>query len=151
MALINKFIIFFIFIITYTTSFADSYDFKGLKFKYFRYSFPPVNTMVPSPADYQFVGEWLRRKGGKGKDYQIKIKQYVYRNNSHQLVYVKFKRHGMPFCWWFSKLKNGRPPKGWSEGACDVDNDGVYEKVWDLNGYDKVTWNFCDYWNCESY
>lgn len=130
---------------------AAPYDLSDLKYKYFKYFYPPDNSIVPSPADYKFVGEWIRRKGRTAEDFNIKVKSYVYQLNSHQLVYIKFKNHGMPFCWWFSKLKEGKPPKGWAEGACDVNNDGVYEEVWDVNGYDTLKWNFCSYWDCTSY
>ena len=132
-------------------SYAAPYDLSKLKYKYFRHLFPPANSMVPSPADYKFVGEWIRRKGENASDYNIKVKSYVYKSATHHLVYIKFKNHGLPFCWWFSKLTDGKPPKGWAEGACDVNNDGMYEKVWDLNGYDTLHWNFCSYWDCESY
>lgn len=131
--------------------FAAPYDMSELKFKYFRRLFPPANHMLPTTGDYKFSGEWIRRKGTTKEDYNIKIKSYVYKVDSHHLVFVKFKRHKMPFCWWFSKDSDGKPPRGWIEGACDVNNDGFYESVWDMNGYDTIKFNFCDYWNCDSY
>ncbi|MGD9807990.1 MAG: hypothetical protein AB7E76_06850 [Deferribacterales bacterium] len=142
---------FILFFLLPVIAYAGAYDLSELKFRYFRNLFPPANHMLPSTADYKFNGEWVRRKGNTREDYNIKVKTYVYQSNTHHLVFVKFKRHGMPFCWWFSKDTEGRPPKGWIEGACDVDNDGIYESVWDMNGCDTIKYKFCDYWNCDSY
>jgi len=140
-----------ILLLTPDLAFSTGYNLSKLKHKYFKSLFPPVNHLTPSPADYTFVGEWIRRKGKSASDYNIKVKTIVYKKTSHHLVYIKFKRHGKPFCWWFSKATEGKPPKGWVEGACYVNNDGIYEEVWDRNAYESVNWNFCKYWNCESY
>ena len=128
------------------------YNTRALRFKHFKCLFPPSNTMLPSTADYKFNGEWLRRKGSTPEDAKILVKSYVYSSAANYLVFLKFKRHSMPFCWWFTKnTSGGKVPKGWTEGACDINNDGIYESVWEMNGNDVLKWNFCDYWNCESY
>ncbi len=38
-----------------------------------------MNHIVPSPADYTFVGEWIRRKGQSANDYNIFVKTIVYK------------------------------------------------------------------------
>lgn len=78
----------FFFLMSYNPAHSAGYNISMLKYKYFQSLFPPMNHIVPSPADYTFVGEWIRRKGQSANDYNIFVKTIVYKKNRVIIWYI---------------------------------------------------------------
>jgi len=66
----------------------------------------------------------------------------VYEYDNIQFISATFIGNDRPFCYWFAdKLQ-----KGYSQGRCDVDNDGYYEYNFHSDGPINVKLDFNKYW-----
>ena len=58
-----------------------------------------------------------------------------------QYVSMTFKGENRPYCWWFARENDA-----YSEGRCDIDNNGTYEYEFDSAGRKGLNQRFKTHW-----
>ena len=64
-----------------------------------------------------------------------------------QYVSLTFKGENRPYCWWFAEESGGH----YSQGRCDVDNNGTYEYKFGEDGRTGTTHHYRPQWKTAEY